>query len=358
MPSDSDTTPQKDQPSQPPIEGEALPARRVAEFGRPARGAQPRPGPQTPGAGRAAAPAGETFEQNYLRNPYVLAGLAVGGAILLAIFFVIVFGSSGGPGSGDGDNLLAAPSTPGAGRGISARSIAQATVREGPALDYLAIGELSRNQDIEILGRNDEGTWYNIFFPPGSSLRGWVPASALRLPSNTAAIPVVSVTPIPRPTVVQPTTPPEPTESATATATVTGTPASGSDLAATIVPGTCAIGRSLIVNIRNLGPAPITNRAVAVLVQAPDGSQRALAAQTATIPPGGQIDIDTTYVVRERVFATVDPLATLGDPNPSNNRVDCVVSVVPTAPGGGTATPTSAVPPPIVTHTPTPGSGP
>jgi hypothetical protein len=327
MPSDSDSTPYDD-PRQEPIEGEVV--RRVAAYGpasRPARGVPP---PR------------QSYEQPFLRNPYVLAGFAVGGAIFLAVIVVIVFGSGGSSTGADGldNSLLIDPLTPTA-RGVVARSVSASTVREGPGLDFQPIGELSRNQDIEVAGRNDESTWYNIYYPPGSSLRGWVPASALRLPSNSAAIPVVSVTPIPRPTVIQPTAPPEPTGQATGTATptATGTPAGGSDLAASIVPGTCAVGQRLIVNIKNLGPAAVTSRAIAVLVQAADGSQRALAAQTATIPPGGQIDIDTTYVVAERVIATVDPLGTIGDPNPGNNRVDCVVASVPTPPGGA-ATPT------------------
>jgi hypothetical protein len=242
-------------------------------------------------------------------------------------------------------------------RGVAARSVASATVREGPALDYLAIGELSRNLDVEVVGRNEESTWFNIYFPPNSSLRGWVPATALRLPGNSAGIPVVSITPIPRPTIVQPTLPPEPTASITPTptVTVTGTPEGGSDLVAAAVAGTCAVGSRLVVNVRNQGPAPVTSRAISILVQAIDGSQRALATQTATIPPGGQVDIDTGYVVQERVVATVDPLQTIGDPNMSNNRVDCVVSVLPTIPGlSPTRTSTSAVPPAFATPTRTP----
>jgi hypothetical protein len=282
----------------------------------------------------------------------------VGAAIVLAIVFVIAFGSSGsGSASGNTPGLVIDPQTPGPLRGVAARSVASATVREGPGLDYLAIGELSRNIDVEVVGRNDEANWFNIYFPPNSSLRGWVPVTALRLPGNPAAIPVVSITPIPRPTIVQPTLPPEPTGTATATPTVTptGTPEGGSDLVASAVPGTCAVGSRLIVNVRNQGPAAVNSRAISILVQAIDGSQRALATQTATIPAGGQVDIDTGYVVQERVVATVDPLQTIGDPNMSNNRVDCVVSVLPTIPGPSpTRTPTSALPPPISTATRTP----
>jgi hypothetical protein len=289
-----------------------------------------------------------------MRNPYVLAGLAVGGAIVLAVLVVFLFGSSSGSAGDDDGGLIIDPLTPGPSRGVGARTLAASTVREGPGLDYLAVGELNRNQDVEVVGRNEEGTWYNIYFPPGSSLRGWVPASALRLPSNTAAIPVVSVTPIPRPTVIIPTATPEPTEVTTATPTPTGTPAGGADLEARIVPGTCAPGVQLIINVMNRGPAGITSRAIQVLVQNTSGATLATAAQLATIPAGGQIDIATNYVVRERVIATIDPLQTLGDPNPANNRVDCVVSGVPTQPSGATPTPSSAVPPPIATATRTP----
>src|SRR5436853_7218124 len=39
-----------------------------------------------------------------LRNPYILAGLAVGAAIVLAVMVVVPFGSSGDSGSDSGDN--------------------------------------------------------------------------------------------------------------------------------------------------------------------------------------------------------------------------------------------------------------
>jgi hypothetical protein len=342
MPSDSDQN-STGKSRRPPIEGEVV--RRVAEFGPP--GASRIPG---------APPLQHGYDQSFLRNPYVLAGIAVGAAIFLAVILVFAFGSKSSNLKDNSAPLIVEPLTPGPGRGIVARSVAAATVREGPGLDFLAIGELSRNQDIEVAGRNDEASWYNVYFPPGSSLRGWVPASALRLPSNSAVIPVVSVTPIPRPTVIQPSAPPEPTGTpeGSPTATPTGTPAGGADLAASIVPGTCAVGARLIVNVKNNGPAAVTSRAIAVLVQAADGSQRALSAQTATIPPGGQIDIDTTYVVQERVIATVDPLGTIGDPNTGNNRVDCVVAAVPTQIGGASPTRTPTLPA-IATPTRTPG---
>src|SRR5947207_11088295 len=86
---------------------ETVPAPRVAEFGRTNDGAAAspaRPGgpPQPP----------DSFDQPVLRNPYVLAGIAVAGAILLAIIVVFVFGSTGGGASsvdkGDGTDVAGA----------------------------------------------------------------------------------------------------------------------------------------------------------------------------------------------------------------------------------------------------------
>ncbi len=322
------------------------PIRRIAEYGAP-------PAPSL-GGGPPRPPPPEGFEQSFLRNPYVLAGFAVAGAIVLAVLVVLIFGGSGnGAGGSEDAGVIIDSLTPGLRSGVvAARSVSTSTVREGPGLEYSPVAELLRNQDVEVVGRNGDGGWYAIFYPPGSQLRGWVPASALRFSGDTAAIPVVSVTPLPRATVIQPTTAPQPTESPTGTATATGTatPSGGLDLMATIVPGTCQVGQRLIVSIRNVSQVPLVSRAITVLVQTGDGAQRTLVAtQPANLAPGATIDIDTTYVVQERVVAIVDPQMVLGDANPANNRVDCVVAALPTLPPGVTRTPT-----PTPTRTPVP----
>src|SRR3989442_14163421 len=129
----------------------------------------PRPGtpPQPP----------DSSAQPVLLTPSVLAGIAVPGPIVLAIIVVFVFGSPGGGASSadknDSGDPLAGALTAGSGRGVPARSIATATVREGPGLDYQAIGELVRNQDVEVIGRNADSSWVSIYYPPGSHLKGW-----------------------------------------------------------------------------------------------------------------------------------------------------------------------------------------
>src|SRR3989304_2429156 len=73
-----------------PSEPEVAANRRIAEFGRPR-------------APLAAPPLfGNPEDESFLRNPYVVAGLAVAGAIMLAVIYLILFGSRGGAGNGDG----------------------------------------------------------------------------------------------------------------------------------------------------------------------------------------------------------------------------------------------------------------
>jgi hypothetical protein len=304
-----------------PLSGEVLP--------RPDRAETPPPASAPPIDLRYNPPP----EQSMLGNPYIVAGVAVAGAIVLAVLVVVLFGGSDSTsGSNNGTpnpGAVINPLTPQPGSGVQARSLATATVREGPSVEFLEIGTLRAGQDVDVLGRNADATWFQLLFPPQSTLRGWVPASALRVPeASVSSIPVVASTPIPRPTVILPTPTPGPTETETPTPTPTGTvtPSVGPDMQASAVPGTCSVGQRLVISVRNLGPPAITSRAITILVQTPEGQQRAIATQTVTLPAGQTVDIDTGYVVQERVTVIVDPLGTLGDVNVSNNRVDCIVT--------------------------------
>src|SRR5262245_58651310 len=150
------------------------PMSRMADFGRgPARVASDvvhasnAPQPTRPPMARPPLQPFESYDQPGLRNPYVLAGIAVFGAIVLAMLVVFVFGGHGSSTAGSQANgVSVAALTPVPGRGIAAKSIATATVRSGPGLEYDAIAELARNQDVEVIGRNADSTWYAIYYPP------------------------------------------------------------------------------------------------------------------------------------------------------------------------------------------------
>jgi len=277
-------------------------------------------------------------DESLLRNPYVLAGLAVAVAIFLAAVVVIVFGGSGG---GNGDSgLIISPLTPES-RGFAAKSIATATVRDGPGTEYAGIGTLRSGLDVEVVGRDEEAGWFKIYFPIGSALSGWVPNSALGVPDESLAqIPVVAVTPIPRPTVPQATLPPEATATETPTPTATGA-AGAIDLALRVLNNNCRVGADLVVVVTNAGQTKVESREIRITVTTPADGIIGTIGTTVTLEPGAAINLPTGKEIEApRTSAKLDLLGTPPEGNLNNNTADCVA-------GGPTA-----VPPPIGTPTP------
>jgi uncharacterized protein YraI len=282
-------------------------------------------------------------EYSMLRNPYVLAALAVAAAIILAVVVVIAFSSNGK----DGLNGVAVTSqtpTPLPGQqlpGVQAKVIAVAAIREGPGLEYFELGLLRNGQSVSVVGRTEDSSWYQVVFL-GSDLKGWVPDSALRLPDNSdASIDIVVFTPIPKPSVEQPTpTPP----AVTPTEEALGAP----DVSVEILGNVCPTNGPITIALRNVGDVPLNSRQVVVTVSTPDV---VLTEQTlsVTLDVGQIVPISTGQAVQApRTLIAVVFLNEPQDVDPSNNVVTCVVSQ--SGAGGQSAT---AVPPPI-DDTPTP----
>ncbi len=93
---------------------------------------------------------------------------------------------------------------------------ADLNAREGPGQNYPILGILPVGTQVEITGKNADGTWWQIVYPPDSAGRAWIFASFTRS-SNAENVPVVE-TPVP------PTPTPSPTATPTATASPTNTP--------------------------------------------------------------------------------------------------------------------------------------
>jgi len=99
--------------------------------------------------------------------------------------------------------------TPAPGGPPSAVTTTDLNVREGPGQEYSVTGLLPVNTEVEVTGKNEDGSWWQIAYPPDSAGRGWIFAAFTR-PSNTENVPIVQ-TPVP----------PVPTETLTATPTAT-----------------------------------------------------------------------------------------------------------------------------------------
>ena len=93
-------------------------------------------------------------------------------------------------------------------------------VRFGPAIDFPVIGQLQPGQTTEILGRNQEGTWWQVVYPPEGGSPAWISADPqYATASGTSEILIAQAPALPTPTppLVKeiPTPPAEPTSSPT-----------------------------------------------------------------------------------------------------------------------------------------------
>jgi uncharacterized protein YraI len=285
----------------------------------------------------------EAGDTSLLRNPYVLAALAVAGAIVLAVIVVVLFGKGGSAGGAEPTPATATAAPPGI--GVLAELTAGTAVRQGPGTEFPELGILPAGRKVNVVGRNQSSTWFQILFPPESQGRGWVSATNLRLPEGAVSqIEIVSGTPTDRPTAPPPTSTPAPTQPP---------PTETQPPAATAVPrqvdislsteGSCDAGKEMAVNIRNIGSSDLEPRLVRVVISTPTGT---LADRTFTLALGaGQSVVYNTgqQVQAPRTTVTASFVDDPQDRNPANNVATCVVA------GGATV-----VPPPIVTNTPTP----
>ncbi len=274
-----------------------------------------------------------------LSNPYVLAALAVGGAIVLAVIVVLFFGRGDGesPAGGTTANATRTPTptvegdTSPTAIGLMARSIAISTVREGPALSYLELGTLPSQQDVDVVGRNEEATWFQIVFPSGTQLRGWVPDSALKLPDNVAALVDVAVpTPVTKPDVPTATTAPVVEDTPTPTATTTTTEGSptpaggdGPDLAVFIA-SDCTAGSEIKVVITNAGTEALVDEPIEVIVSN-DGVAKYQQSFEAKIAVGATANLNTGVLAEPEKMEVSVVLKNLDDVDLSNNITGCTV---------------------------------
>jgi len=217
---------------------------------------------------------------------------------------------------------------------------AGSAVRQGPGTEFPELGILPAGRKVNVVGRNQSSTWFQILFPPESQGRGWVSATNLRLPDGAASqIEIVSGTTTDRPTAAPPTSTPVPTQpppTATQPAVATAVPRQVDISLSTA--GSCNAGSEMAVNIRNLG-SDQESRLVRIVISTPTGT---LADNTINLQLGpGQSAVYNTgqQVQAPRTTVTASFVDDPQDRNPANNVATCVVQ------GGPTAVPPTIVPP-------------
>ena len=189
-----------------------------------------------------------------LHNRLILAGLSV--VVLLLLIVVVLFTIGGGDDGSDVSFALGTTTPDGEptavpGNGVVGRVLTTATVFNGPSTGFDIRGTVPAGATVAVSGRDDDGSWLQIVYPPNSSLRGWVEVDlvevtgdimllavaeagappAIDIPTSVAppatSIPVATATPAetntPVPTTETPTQLP-PTVVATPPPTITSTP--------------------------------------------------------------------------------------------------------------------------------------
>ncbi|MCH7811256.1 MAG: SH3 domain-containing protein [Chloroflexi bacterium] len=134
------------------------------------------------GIGGAGGP-GPPDRLAFLRNPFILAALALVGVLLVTVIVLVFFDIGGGDSS---LTLAAATGTP-AGTpsddatqaadfvdGVVGRVQTTATIRNGPSSASDILGTLPAGFLVFVTGRNESGTWLQVEFPSNSPLRGWL----------------------------------------------------------------------------------------------------------------------------------------------------------------------------------------
>lgn len=106
--------------------------------------------------------------------------------------------------------LVSASNVPQASNGPMLTVLVDLNVRAGPGVDYPVLGSLAPSQSFQISGKNPEGTWWQIIYPPGSGSPAWVSADVQYSTSSSVEAVQIAQLPPPPPTAT-PTSAPTPT---------------------------------------------------------------------------------------------------------------------------------------------------
>jgi hypothetical protein len=216
-------------------------------------------------------------------------------------------------------------------------------VRLGPGQGFAIIGSLGRGEAIEVVGRDAEGQWVAIRFPPGSVARGWVPVSAVENLNDVDALAIVLPTPLPRtvatpsPAGVGPTNggalPPIPPDTTPIPGQPSATPTPGPpDLVVSrmeVLPD----GR-VAITIGNRGPGDLTGQILHIQIRNLAERAELITTPRVSLRAGQTLTVQTEVfrvVGEEEVVATVDPFGTLREADRANNTLQ-VTLVQPRTP--------------------------
>jgi hypothetical protein len=77
------------------------------------------------------------------------------------------------------------------------RTAATVLLRVGPAAGYVVVGTLQAGAPVNAVGRDEDGEWIAVEFPPNATLRAWLPVDQVLDAPDVQALPVLPITLLP-----------------------------------------------------------------------------------------------------------------------------------------------------------------
>lgn len=74
--------------------------------------------------------------------------------------------------------------------GLSAKTLVKVNVRSGPGTGFNSLGMIDPESTLTLTGKNETGTWLQIFKAGGPGERGWVSAAFVQVEGDTGLLPV------------------------------------------------------------------------------------------------------------------------------------------------------------------------
>jgi uncharacterized protein YraI len=75
--------------------------------------------------------------------------------------------------------------------GLSAKTVEKVNVRSGPGTGYNSLGTIDPGSSLTLTGKNETGTWLQIYKAGGPGDRGWVSAAYVQVDGDTNQLPVL-----------------------------------------------------------------------------------------------------------------------------------------------------------------------
>ena len=124
-----------------------------------------------------------------LNNRLIVGGLSVLALLALVSLILFVFGL-GEPRPIDGPRVVASDDELIATPELSLTAVARntATMFNGPGDNFAPLGTIRRGVRVGLVGRNEDNTWLQVNYPPGSSLEGWVDVAFLDVTGDISTL--------------------------------------------------------------------------------------------------------------------------------------------------------------------------